>query len=197
MNLQSFTARFAVLFGLSLQCLTSASADSATLELMDALFEVQSPTALNLIDWKIGDEQTFSITAMFGMSGQMVKSVTREEGEAVWFRQAISLMGQNEVMDTLINRADGKVLKMLKNGQEQPLPTDDDKPEIISQDYGPVTVPAGTFQAIHIVAKTKKVSKLELWANPRDTVMEGTLKTVVNTGMMDITMQLTSFKHGT
>jgi hypothetical protein len=182
---------------LSLQCLTSASADSATLELMDTLFEVQSPTALNLIDWKIGDEQTFSITAMFGMSGQMVKSVTREEGEAVWFRQAISLMGQNEVMDTLINRADGKVLKMLKNGQEQPLPTDDDKPEIISQDYGPVTVPAGTFQAIHIVAKTKKVSKLELWANPRDTVMEGTLKTVVNTGMMDITMQLTSFKHGT
>lgn len=172
----------------------SSSENLFVSELTQALVEAQNQQALNVINWKVGDTQIFSVSAMFGMTGQMVKSVTKDEGSALWIKQQINLANQNEVVETLLNKADGKVLKMIRNGQEQPLPSDDDKPEIISQDYGPVTVPAGTFQAIHIVAKTKQVKRLELWANPRDTVMEGTLKTMIDQGFIKMTMELKEFK---
>ena len=59
-----------------------------------------------------------------------------------------------------------------------------------------MTVPAGTFKAIHIVAKNKQVDHIELWANPRDTVMDGAIKQTMTTQGIDIVMELTSFKHG-
>ena len=101
---------------------------------------------------------------------------------------------QKQKVEIQINKADGKVLKTIVNGQEQNTP--DDPIQVISQDYVDVTVPAGTFKAIHIVAKTKQVDHVEVWANPRDTVMEGTLKQDMTTQGMDIDMALTSFKHG-
>jgi hypothetical protein len=102
-------------------------------------------------------------------------------------------MSQNEVIEIQLNKADGRILKMLRNGQEQAIPNE--KIEVISQDFTDVTVPAGTFKAIHIVAKTEKVSKIEVWSNPRDTVMDGTLKQIVATGFMDLTTSLTRFNR--
>ncbi len=146
----------------------------------------------NAIDWKVGDKQTYNVAAsQFGKLGTMTKTVTKDEGTALWVRQNINLSIQKEVLDVLYNKADSKVLKMLRNGKEQQLP--DDTIEIISQDYTDITVPAGTFKSIHIVAKSKQVSHLEVWANPRDTVMEGTLKQAVSTQGIDIVMELTSF----
>jgi hypothetical protein len=95
------------------------------------------------------------------------------------------------VVEALIDRATAKTLKMIHNGQEEAVPND--KIEIISQDATEVTVPAGTFKAIHVVAKTEKVSKIEVWANPKATVMDGAIKQIVNQGFIDVEMDLTSF----
>jgi hypothetical protein len=136
----------------------------------------------------------YEVSAGFLGSGTMHKAVTKDEGSALWINQKIELSIQNENVDILINKADGKILKMIRNGQEQQIP--DDKLEVISQDYTEIDVKAGHFKAIHIVAKTKQVSKMEIWANPRDTVMDGSLKNIIATGMVDLTMELSSFKHG-
>lgn len=150
-------------------------------------------TPLDLIDWKVGDNASYNIMAgAFGNLGTMVKSVASEEGAAIWVKQEISMMGQKEVVEMLLNRADGKILKYRHNGKDQAIPDSDI--EVISQDYTEVTVPAGKFKALHIVAKMKDGKEVELWANPRDTVMDGALRTIVDTGMigkMDI--QLTKF----
>ncbi len=155
---------------------------------------VDSVAPLNLINWKVGDTANFDVSAgNFGKLGTMVKSVTSEEGNAIWVEQKLDLGFQKDNSKMLMSRADGKILKFIHNGKEEALP--DDKVEIISQDSQDVTVPAGTFQSIHIVAKTTKVKKIEAWINPRDTVMEGAIKQIISTDQIDITLELSSFKR--
>lgn len=147
---------------------------------------------LNVIDWKVGDLADYDVSGgAFGKIGKMHKEVTKDEGTAIWVSQNIDLGFQKDSSEMLINKADGKVLKVIRNGKEEKLP--DDKIEIISQDVEDIEVPAGKFQTIHIVAKTKQVSRIEVWVNPRDTVMEGTVKQFMDTGMLQITMELVSF----
>ena len=163
----------------------------ATLAMIVAT-QLAAPTPNNLINWKVGDTTKYNVAVSF-IKGTNVKSVTSDEGTSIWVRQNMDLMVQKQVVDIQMNKADGKILKMLVNGKEQAVPND--KVEVISQDYAKVTVPAGTFDSIHIIAKTEQISKIEVWANPRDTAMDGTLKQIAASQMGDITMELTSFSR--
>lgn len=152
-------------------------------------------STLNLIDWKIGDSMAYNIKVFGSNMGTSTKAVTREEGNAIWMEQSMALMGQNQKAEALIDRATGKILKYIVNGKEQTVP--DEALEIISQDYVDVTVPAGTFKSIHIVAKSESIQKMELWANPSETCMDGALKTIVKSSQLpvEITLELTSFRR--
>ena len=189
--------KFIALLGLAL--LTSGvSAQAAhVVSLTDA--QVRSIALSNLapfdlINWKVGDNAQYDVTVgSFGKMGTSTKTVTKDEGTSLWVEQNMDLSIQKQKVEIQISKADGKVLKTIVNGQEQTTP--EDPIQIISQDYTDVTVPAGNFKAIHIVAKTKQVDHIEVWANPRDTVMDGTLKQAMTTQGIDIVMALTSFKR--
>ena len=147
----------------------------------------------NLINWKVG-EYTDSNIGLMGMpAGTMKKIVDREEGNTIWMNQLTdgSLIGKHKI-EVQMDRADGKILQLIQDGQKQEIPND--KLEIISQDSTTVTVPAGTFEVIHIVAKSEKIKKLEAWANPRDISLDGMAKTYVESGMFPMTLELTG--HG-
>jgi len=148
---------------------------------------------LDLINWKVGDTMSYNVLLRGQNLGTSVKSVTSDEGTAIWIKQAVKMLFQNEVVDVLISKADGKILKMKRNGQDMEVPSSD--LTIISQDYQRVTVPAGTFDSVHIVAKTKDVEKLEVWANPKETSMDGTLKQNMTMQLGEVSMVLTSFKR--
>jgi hypothetical protein len=161
-------------------------------QVQNALLEV---TPFDLINWKVGDTMQYSVSiASFGINGTMVKAVTKDEGTSIWVNQDLDLQIQKQNIQTQINKADGKILKMIVNGQEQAVP--DDKIEIISQDYTDITVKAGSFKAMHIVAKSPQVTKLEAWINPKDTLMDGAIKEIVQAQGMEVVLELTSFKHG-
>ncbi len=171
------------------------SAQATVLDIESASFVnaiVQSNSAENLIDWKIGDSMNYKMSVM-GMSGTMIKSVASEEGNAVWLKQDVSIMGQKQLIEVLLDRATGQILKMRQNGQDKPVPKSD--LEVISQEYTKVTVPAGTFDCMHVTAKSSDAPKIEIWANPRDTAMDGGLKQIVQSNGMTITLELTSFKR--
>lgn len=158
------------------------------------LYSMSSVDALDLINWKVGDTMTYQVSmGFFGKIGSMVKSVTKDEGTSIWLTQNIALQSQKELVEVLFNKADGKILKMIRNGSEMQIP--DDKIEVISQDYAEVTVPAGTFQSIHIVAKSKQVSKIEMWANPTQTAIDGAVKQIMATQFGDMVLELASFKR--
>lgn len=171
-----------------------ARADVATLSSQE-LAGLAQVAPLNLINWKVGDTMSYQVSMGFlGKFGSMVKSVSKEEGDTIWLHQEVDLKFQKQIVDIQMSRVDGHIIKMIQDGKEVQIPND--KLEVISQDYGDVTVPAGTFAAVHIVAKTQQVSKIEIWANPADTVMDGALKQIMATQIGELTMELVSFKHG-
>ena len=156
-----------------------------------------APQALN---WKVGDYQKASIEMAFG-KGDSLKKVTKDEPSqnAVWLNQDINLLGQKQTSEALISRADGKTLKLIVNGKEQDLsqPT---KVDIIEQSETEVTVPAGKFECMYVKAKITQGSttqELELWANPIDVNIDGSLKTVIQSQFGPVTILLTEFgpKH--
>jgi hypothetical protein len=150
-----------------------------------------------LINWKVGDSANYNVTiASLPIPGTMVEAVTKDEGDGtLWFNETIDLVIQKQSIDVQIDKTNGKILKELVNGQEQTV--DNTPPTVISQEYTSVSVPAGTFKAIHIVAKTTSQGQdvqMEEWANPKDVCMAGTIKAIETTQGQTITMELTSFK---
>lgn len=144
----------------------------------------------NLINWKVGEAQNYDIELVFG-KGTMVKTVAKEEGNAIWVKSTTNLMGQKDVSELLMSRTDGKILKFLHNGKEEQLP--DSQIEIEDQDTQEITVPAGTFKTVHITAKMNE-QKIELWANPKETCMDGGIQMKLESQFGDIFLKLTSFK---
>ena len=170
----------------------NANASNLTLtQIMRADIEMSAAAAIhtnNVINWKVGEFQENDLSAVFGNMGTMKKVASAEEGNAIWIKSEVTGM-MSQTVEELLDRADGHVIKYKENGQEKPLPTD--KIEIISQDATTVTVPAGTFECIHIVAKSEKIKSLEVWANPRDITLDGSAKAVIDAGMITVTVQLT------
>ena len=187
----SLVAMFLAFTGITANANFSETA--RTIALADLQFSVAMEMHTNnLINWKVGEFQELDIGSSFGSLGKMKKYVASEQGNAIWMNQDVGggMMGEQKI-EVLLDRATGKVLEMKQNGQKQEVPND--KMEVISQDATKVTVPAGTFDVIHIVAKTEKVKKLEVWANPRDITMDGTAQMNMDTDMLPISMKLLRF----
>jgi hypothetical protein len=148
--------------------------------------------AMNAINWKVGEFQEYDISSSFGNMGKVKKYVASEQGNAIWVNNDTSggMIGNNKI-EALIDRATGKVLEMRQNGQKQDVPND--PIELISQEATRITVPAGTFEVIHITARSKQAKKIEVWANPRDITMDGSAQMYVESGFLPMTLKLTKF----
>jgi len=148
----------------------------------------------NLVNWAVGDSADFQVTlGSFGTVGTVSKVVQSEETteNALWVKTTMDLTVQKDESEMLIRRSDAKILKYVHNGKEEAIP--DDKVEIVSQSNAEIDVPAGHFRSLHIVANTKDVKGVEIWINPRETVMDGTLKQLVPSQYGNIEMVLTKF----
>lgn len=178
-------------FAALIQGSVASAHDVSVMEQIQNVSRIQSQ--LDLIDWKVGDRADYKISISgLPFGGSSYKEVTKDEGAAIWVTQEVNLLIQKQKIEMLLNKADGQILRMIQDGKEVAVPQDEI--EIISQEYGDVTVPAGTFKAIHITANTSQVKNVEIWVNPKDTVMDGSLKQVIPQQNMKITMELTSFK---
>lgn len=171
---------------------------------LDAVVDLVQATVLDstvgaqMIDWKVGDEMNYRLSSSM-FRGTVKKEVFEVTEETLWLRQksVVQFFGQTQedLMETELERATGKVLRMIHNGEEQEVPDDSGDIEIIEQTYTEVEVPAGKFDSVYLKLNTKDVKNLELWVNPRDTVMDGSLK-MIAPAQMTVTLELTSFKKG-
>jgi hypothetical protein len=169
----------------------SAHANNADLAMQIALATMSGPAA-NVINWKLGEYQDVSMKMQSFELGKMHKEAASEEGNAVWLKETTSggMIG-NHVIEALIDRADGKILKLRQDGQNKEIPND--KIEIIDQETATITVPAGTFETIHIRAKSQQSGNIEVWANPQAITLDGYAKTTMEANGMPIAMELTKF----
>ncbi len=183
----SLLAGFLALAGTQVQAHTG---DALALNI--ALSQLKTAPITNVINWKVGEYQELKIEAMGMELGNMKKYVASEQGNNIWLNQDISggMIGEQKV-EALMDRATGQILEMKQNGKKVDVPND--PIEIIDQETTTVTVPAGTFDVIHITAKSKDIKKLELWANPRDIALDGGAKMFIDSGMLPMTLLLTGF----
>ncbi len=142
----------------------------------------------NSINWKVGEYQEFEVDAAWGKIGVMKRKVDREEGNAVWIVEEISGMA-TKTTQTLIDRATGKVLRYYENGQLAEDPTDG--LIIENQDNARITVPAGTFDTLHTIGRTRRLPKFETWVNPAATTIDGLLQQRLDDQMLTLTQKLT------
>lgn len=145
----------------------------------------------NVINWKVGEYTEYSLEIMGMPGGTMKKYVASEVGNNIWLNSDVDMMGQKQNVEALMDRANGQILEMKQNGKKVDVPND--PVEIIDQEATSVTVPAGTFEVIHITAKSKQIKKLEVWANPRDIALDGAAQMMVDSGMFPMTLKLTKF----
>lgn len=142
------------------------------------------------IRWRVGEFQEFDVFSKYGNMGKMMKKVVSEQGNAIWVHIHFSGMISHKI-EMLIDRTSGAVLEYWENGQKADDPNAN--LEIISENPAQVTVPAGTFDTLHTIAKTRKSKKVELWANSRMIPMDGAAQQIVDVGILTLTMKLSRY----
>ncbi|OFZ28526.1 MAG: hypothetical protein A2622_05370 [Bdellovibrionales bacterium RIFCSPHIGHO2_01_FULL_40_29] len=146
------------------------------------------------LDWKVGQETNYKLNMGGFLNGSMKMYVREVSADGIWMVQDVDLMIQKQKIEILIDPNTGAIKKMLVDGKEQAIPKSDY--EIVDQKEDRVTVPAGTFDVIYIKIKDKanKDQISEQWVNPRDIPLSGMAKSLADSQLGKVTIELTSFK---
>ncbi|NCN41967.1 hypothetical protein GW916_12050 [bacterium] len=184
----------AVIASLSLAFSLNASAATTAFEVFQkAHFNaIQSTIGVTRLTWKVGDSANYNLNMGF-IQGTMVMKVASVGDDGIWMHQNMDLgfAGQQEIK-TLIDAETGAVKKMIVNGKEEQVPEQDI--EIISTNQEQVTVPAGTFDSMHVVARESgKTDDINIWVNPLVVPMSGMLKQKSPSQLGEVTIECTSF----
>ncbi len=178
--------------------LVITSAAQASNSVAGFLFEKQISTIQQNIktfgpNWAVGDTCDYKLN-MGGFLNGTMKMYVREIGaDGMWIVQEVDMMIQKQTVEMLLDTATGEVKKVLVDGREQSLPESD--PEIIEQKEANVTVPAGTYQSIYLKIKDNAQNGAisEMWVNPRDIPISGMLKSIQDSQLGKVTIELVSF----
>jgi hypothetical protein len=155
---------------------------------------IQQAVVTEGLDWKVGQENDYKLNMGGFINGTMVMTVREVGADGIWMVQDVDLMIQKQKIEVLIDPNTGAIKKMLVNGKEQEPPKSDF--QIIDQKEDHITVPAGEFDAIYIKVQdnANKGQITEQWVNPRDIPLSGMLKSVADSQLGKVTIELTSFK---
>lgn len=147
------------------------------------------------LPWVVGDENNYKITMGFlpGTMKMFVREINADRTEA-WLVQDVNLLIQKQKIEALIDMNTGETKKMLVDGKEQQIPASNY--EIIDQKEAQVTVPAGTFRTMYIKIQDNGNNGqiTEQWVNGRDIPVNGMAKSMSDSPLGKVTIELTSFK---
>jgi hypothetical protein len=144
-------------------------------------------------NWKVGDENNYKLNLGGFLNGTMKMFIREIGADGIWMVQDVDLVIQKQKAEILIDPNTGEIKKILVDGKEQTIPASDI--EIVEQKEATVTVPAGTYPAIYLKIKdnANKGAISENWINPRDIPISGMLKSIQDSQLGKMTIELTSF----
>lgn len=147
------------------------------------------------LNWTPGDYANYKMGGGF-IQGTNNTSVREKVAEGFWLVQDMDLgfLGKN-MIEALIDPNTGEIKKLIVNGKDQDIPENGGM-EIISAEESKVTVPAGTFEAIHLKIKNDKGEISQVWINPDMIPINGSAKSISPSQFGDITMELTAYGRG-
>ncbi len=147
----------------------------------------------NLIDWKVGDTNTYNLDMGF-IKGSMVQKVREITSEGLWMDQDLDLgFAGKQTASQLIDPATGEIKRFIVNGKEEKVPEPGEQ-EILEATESSINVPAGQFECIYVKIKDKKSGDVtEAWINPEKVSLGGALKIVQPSQFGKITITLKSY----
>lgn len=186
------------IFGLVAAALVGAVSSPAQAEIpldvhtlqLQAMVEAQ----LQGLNWKVGDRTSYKLSGGI-INGKVEGQVREETATGFWVQQDMDMgfLGKQKV-EILYNKNTGAVEKLLVNGKEEKIPSQDSI-EVIEMKEARVRVPAGEYDAIYVKIKDKENNQeQEAWLNPKEIPVSGMLKSIANSPLGKITQELTSFK---
>ena len=179
-----------LLFAASVQ-----AAPSALDAVVAAQTSVIQETNFSGIDWKVGDTSVYDLTMAIIIKGTMTMSVASIGEEGIWMNEDIDLGHEiKQQMQILLDPTTGATKKIVVAGKEQATPKQDI--EVIETTEEQITVPAGTFDSMHVTARNKSSTKnneINIWMNPQVVPVGGTLKQIAPTPIGKMTTVLRSF----
>jgi hypothetical protein len=150
--------------------------------------EAQSP-----FKFVVGDEANYKLNMGGFIQGTMKMKVKAVQTDEVTITQDMSLMGQNQNCEQVLNPNTGEVKKFQCNGQDQNAGDAGDV-EVVETKEDTVKVPAGSFVCLYIKAKQKSSGQfVEQWVNPKDVPVFGLVKTIAPSQLGQVVVELTSF----
>lgn len=156
---------------------------------------IQQSVVTQGLNWKVGQENNYKLNMAGFLNGTMKMSVREISADGIWMVQDVDLMIQKQKIEVLMDPNNGQVKKMLVNGKEQTPPKSDF--EIVEQKEDHIRVPAGEYDTIYIKVKDKANNDqiTEQWVNPRDIPLSGMAKSLSDSQLGKVTIELTSFKN--
>lgn len=151
--------------------------------------------ALVGLNWNVGDKASYKISIGGFINGTSENYVREDTGTAFWMVQDMNMgmMGKQKI-EILLNKSTGQIEKILANGQEQQIPSASDV-EIVDMKESHIRVAAGEFDCVYVKVKDKKSGQVqEAWMNPQAVPMSGTLKSLGQSQLGQVTQELTSFQ---
>ncbi|MES2802534.1 MAG: hypothetical protein V4654_08595 [Bdellovibrionota bacterium] len=174
---------------------TVAQANSPAEFLFASQKAVMQDVVAQGLPWQVGDENNYKITMGFipGTMKMFVREINTELAEA-WLVQDVNLLIQKQKIEALIDMNTGVTKKMLVDGKDQAVPVSNY--EIIDQKEAQITVPAGTFKTMYIKIQDNGNNGqiTEQWVNGRDIPVNGMAKSLSDSPLGKVTIELTSFK---
>jgi len=183
---------FLMLFlGFSLTTSVAQSKDSSRQTANSLLDMALQPLLMpyGLITWKVGDFSDYEMSLGAFGKGTVHKEVTEEVdagGEkAVWLVVDAKMLFGDQKIETLYRRSDGKVLKMLVNGNPQEYSEPDI--EILDQKSNQ-TLEIPGFRTFHNVFYIKLKEKkqdavVETWLQLQEIPIDGSAKAIITKGL--------------
>jgi hypothetical protein len=176
---------------------TSAQASDsiATFLFQKQIAQIQGEVTAQGLNWHVGDTTNYNLNMGGFINGTMKMYVREITADGIWMNQDVDVVIQKSKIEVLLNSATGEVIKMIVDGKEQAAPAAGDS-EIVDQKEATVIVPAGTFKAVYLKMKdnANNGALSEVWVNPRDIPLSGMLKTISDSQIGKVTIELTSFE---
>ena len=170
----------------------SAQAAFSSATIVEVLHGIQHQAILSQVETQ-QLTNNYNIDMGF-IKGSMVMSVRSVGADGIWMDQKMDLgfAGKQDVQ-TLLDPNTGEVKKMIVNGQEQAPPKQN--VEVVEVKEDRITVPAGTFDAVHARLKDlDQNQEINVWINPQAIPLSGMLKTIQPSQLGNVTVVLKSFK---
>jgi hypothetical protein len=181
------------MFAFALLATQAQAGEAPKLDMSRPLLKVSGLPLTAALNWTVGDSADYSLNGgiIQGTAHMFVREAT-EQG--YWLQQDIDagIFGKQTV-EVLYDKNTAMPLKIIANGQDQPLPDPNDT-EIVETKQDHITVPKGEFDCIYAKIHDKKQNQdAEIWANPLEVPISGMLKMMSPSQIGTITLELTDF----